>query len=860
MKDKKHGVIPKGRIDADPAKVSPEAIPLATQLHRHGGASAIAVVVFGLEALLLLAPLFFSSLARPFALWDYMTGFPLYMPHDVRQFWSLFQNYWHNLVALHTGVLRPTYSLVLNVQFLLFGGEFWIFYIVKWAAKLASIYFVDRMLRQVGGTKWSRLAIASLLLFHPASFELMMTSADGWVAFFGLLAICVTAGFNRNRKAPMDIASMSGHQFAIVFVLWFLALGTKEVGLALAIAWLVIAHLDSAFSRRFFVRSSFCYASLAWFLFRLRDAAQSRRANFSGGTTPRIRLRVLAEQLSNLTPPSVHGWMTWLMAALLILTIWAVVRTRNRTARSLFAVHAVWAVLTLGLISTTDAAMPRYVVPVIFALALPIGIGMSAIPRQFGSVWVAFALVFPAVTAGDLYRQALAYQQLFYETSDVITAAQNQAEAGYQICLTGQDSDIPLENQGSLRLFFEQFGPQWYGQERRSVVTDIHNSGVPRRGCALIARYNLAALLSAGIPGLTPPMIRTAYEFERTGYGVLETQAARLSRVSASLGRAEFTTYDIGAPVVSSTPSYRLYVIDPRCDPSGDSQKLVAQFSNPSRNILRKDGLEPGKTYSYTAGSREAVKWQIRLDSLAGRAQVFFGGAYNLLRGAAIYGISDESGNDLWAVSLVHDRQWHSLPTTPALTFLDGHQYFLFAFAQDSEGLDLAFRDVRMREEPGFSSVQECQTRRNPAEIPAMQFSNQIRGPESTESMLQGKVYSYRTRAGEPVKWSLRIPPQEGRSLLFYTGQYRLTRGTAIFGISDPVGNDLWAAELRDDNQWHDMPAAPPLDYRKSQSYVLFVFTNALKDTEFAVRDVQIGSAIRVKVQRGTRRFGAMAW
>jgi hypothetical protein len=820
----------------------------------------VAFWVFALEAIFLLTPLFLASLARPFALWDYMTGLALYMPSDPLHFRSLFENYRHNLLASGTSVSRPTYALVLNLQYLLFGGEFWIFYLVKWAAKLATIYLVDGMLAGVQASRWSRLAIASVLLFHPNSFELMLTSADGWVAFFGVFAIAATVMCNRSRSAPMDIGSMPARQYAVVLLLWFLALGTKEAGMALAIAWLVMAHIDSRLDRRFFLRVSFCYAAVVWFAFRLLAASKERRANFTAGESPSVRLSVLRGHLEYMVPGSLYGWIGVVAVILAALTIWTFLRSRNRLLRSLMAVNAIWGILTLLLVSTTNSPAPRYVIPVIYAMAVPFGLAMSHAPRRLGGLWAAVALLFPLAMSGDLYRQALAYQQLLYETSDVIAAAQNHAAAGRAICLTGDDQDIPLENQFSLRLFFERFGPQWYRQPAYSVAGSIHNTGVPRRGCALIARYDLSELLASGIRGLSPAMIQDAYEFSRTGYGILEALTAKLAPVSRVFGRGSFTLYDVGAPVVTPTPAMRVYLLDPRCGSFETPQNLIAQFSNPAQSVLRKEAMEPGKTYTYQSAAREAVKWQIHIETGSGLTQVFYGGDYRLTRGSALFGISDETGRDLWAVALAGGEDWRPLPTAPALDFPPGHQYFLFAFSQDPQGLMLSFRDVRLREEPGFIRAAACPDLRTQPLTAAATFSNPVAGVQSATQLAPGKTYSYTARAGEPVKWQIAAPPQDGRALLFYGGQYRLTRGSANFGITDRRGNDLWAAVLKSDDTWHDLPVAPPLAYRPTESYFFFVFSNGASDTEFAIRDLQTGPAIRTKVGHGVRRFGALGW
>ncbi|MBL8173227.1 MAG: hypothetical protein JNK48_01070, partial [Bryobacterales bacterium] len=120
-----------------------------------------------------LLPALLASIVRPFALWDYLTSADLL--HFGRPIaWSaLLSNLWHHLLV-NTYIVRPTVSLLYDLQTLLFGGEFWLWYVVKWAAFVACVLAVTTLLERLGCGWWARAAVASLLLFHPARFTLML--------------------------------------------------------------------------------------------------------------------------------------------------------------------------------------------------------------------------------------------------------------------------------------------------------------------------------------------------------------------------------------------------------------------------------------------------------------------------------------------------------------------------------------------------------------------------------------------------------------------------------------------------------------------------------------------------------------
>ena len=98
------------------------------------------------ECILLLTPLILASLARPFGTWDYFTAPDLYLPYGTTGFLNAVRNYAHNVLK-PTATVRPTYAMIINLQYLILGGEFWLWYLVKWALKFACIAGVDTLLR-----------------------------------------------------------------------------------------------------------------------------------------------------------------------------------------------------------------------------------------------------------------------------------------------------------------------------------------------------------------------------------------------------------------------------------------------------------------------------------------------------------------------------------------------------------------------------------------------------------------------------------------------------------------------------------------------------------------------------------------
>jgi hypothetical protein len=348
----------------------------------------------------------------------------------------------------------------------------------------------------------------------------------------------------------------------------------------------------------------------------------------------------------------------------------------------------------------------RYTLPVVFALAVAFGFGLSVLTDdRFNTFKIAFAVGFPLLTAGDLYRQALACQQYSYEFSDAINFAREKSAEGYDICLTGDDRDIPLENQNSLRYFFLRDAERYYRQPPSGMYSFLVKQGVPPGRCVLIARWSEPELLAAGIPGLTRPMIRRTYQIARGGYGVLESMSLRWNWVSGILGSLDRTTYDLGSTTVSPDSAFRLYLIDPSCA-GGDCEQTGSRPGATIRHTIygtaerSEKRISPDQEYSYTIRAGRGGKVEIPLGELQGAAAVSCEGQYRLTGGRAAFGVGDSQGRDVWNIVLEPDPKWRPLPVPPSRTYPAGKRYFLFFFFQGDSAAQLSLRSVKPAQAP----------------------------------------------------------------------------------------------------------------------------------------------------------------
>jgi hypothetical protein len=666
---------------------------------RSGLGGAVLAGLFFTECIVLLLPLFAAAMARPFGLWDHLTAPDIYHPHGIFGLRSVLWNYWSNLV--HPALtVRPTFALISNLQYSVLGGEFWLWYIVKWLAKLACIAGVDRVLREFGVHRFPRMATVSLLLFHPVSFELMLFSTDGWLVFFCLASVLLTIKLSPPDRLA-DLSGLKPPAWILLFAAWFLAAGTKEAGVVFALCWLALAHFNSKFTRRSILIALPFYLGIAWMAWQLAVTSSQRFAPADG---VHLRWTSLIHHVAFLALPIRSHLFTAFFVIAGGFSLIAAARWRDRWRIGLLALMSAWGIGTL-LFCSMVAPAPRYMVPVLFALAVPFGVGLDALVR--GRKWIAalFAFAFPVLVAGNQYRQALGYQQYFYEASDMLAFAEWKAADGYGFCLTGDDADIPLENQTAIRYYFERYGPQLYGLEKRLTYPATGKQGVPAGPCVLLCRYAPAALLEAGIPGLTADVIRGAYVVRRGGYGIIEKAAAAFAHVDSLTGAGTYATYDAGAPFARNEPEFHAYLIDRRCAGGGcedDGPGTVARIICSAGCKDHEQSLLPGRTYSYESKPGQVLRLEIPLPATEG---LNLAGSYLVAKGGVSLAVAGPDGSDLWSAPL-QPGSWHELPTLPNLNG-KSDQHLVFS-TTGSKGSELSLRNftlkagLRVKQLPGF--------------------------------------------------------------------------------------------------------------------------------------------------------------
>ncbi|MBL8218086.1 MAG: hypothetical protein JNL62_02595 [Bryobacterales bacterium] len=491
-----------------------------------------------------LAPLLLASVYRPIALWDYLTSPDLLHFGRPITWLTLIPNTFFHLLN-NTFIVRPTVSVLYDLQTLVFGGEFWLWYCVKWCAFLASVYLVTAILRHLGCDWYTQAAIAALLLFHPARFTLMLHAPDGWLAL-GMCAQLVLLG-----RYGFEVRAMPFSARLLWLLLALFTVGAKEAGYVfqMLLAAFLLVRCPAAWLR--LVPHA---ALIAFWTWRLKAA--SGRAQGFVFTDFVERLRLHAEMSFPATPLRIFELALAALAAWSLLIAW-----RKRTELSgqliLFCWLAAGAMLVF--VSIPNLTALRYVIPMVYLAAVPLGIALQHIRRHRVALAGVFIVVFPIVMAGHIYRQELGYQDQFYPTSELLRRLEMKARQGYSLVISEGANDIAAEPLTSVEYFFSTYGPHWYGQSAPRKLHRAKQQGWPAQAFVMASYFGPDHVVAE--TGIDIRRIERVEVFYGADLGTLQKLTGRYQYIDRLLHRTQHYHNDTGAPEPTSKPRFYLYTV-----------------------------------------------------------------------------------------------------------------------------------------------------------------------------------------------------------------------------------------------------------------------------------------------------------
>ena len=576
-----------------------------------------------------------------------------------QQFSDLPRAYLHNWF-IGGYVLRTTTALLYNFQHLAFGGEFWVLSVIKLLGKALCLVLYDRLLRRLGFTPLTRLAVFTFLLFHPALSDLMRLGDDNWLGLMIVVVLTVLVSWRRGNADIGDLSGFSRSRYLGLVIIGIITLGVKEVSIVFLLMLTLLLTIKSGRGALPRVLPFYCLVGFeAWRLYSIN----SIRPNRPGESR---LVSVLWGHLRYLLTTSPLYIVAIILVLLLACAAFTVLRSDRRDLNTLCALALVSAFGMLVFTSNVEIAATRYVVSSVYLLAIPLAIGLDQTTRRLHWAKAAFVLLFPLFSAGNLYSQSLAFNQLSDEYSDVIGLLERKVADGYTLVLTGKKGDIPGENQGAVALYFEKYARAYYQSAAATAVTFLGEDQPPDTPCVVLTvQPTLAAFVS--LTGIDPGRVQEIQAFRRERYGSMEKLASFYSAVNRKIGNDHWPYYDHGGPVVSYDPIYYVYTLSAKSAAPRKEEELAGSFqyiNYTRRSPMIQKEWKYGAAYQFSTADKETAKLMLPLGN-SGRQR--YTGNVRVRQGKVVFGVTDSSGRDLWNVLLPNGNAWTRFPEIPAL-------------------------------------------------------------------------------------------------------------------------------------------------------------------------------------------------
>lgn len=516
---------------------------------------------------------FFLSLALPFAYWDWLLT-PYYQLRGQAHLWSQLPANILFAFLYDPIQFRPVTAILTNLQYLILGGEFWIWYIIKWIVFAASIYLIFTLVRIFTRSKWAAFVAGIYFALHPMPFVLDVISQDAYVVLFAAASLCWIGSRTSLPDFRTLLTTTTNRDFSVFLGLAAAAVFSKEIGIsylaALLAFFVVTGDIDA--NARPLSRYGFLVALMGFALFRITHVHHPTAhidQLISGNVTAFLSGLVEPGQRTCgfLLPTSPKSLLLY-AAGSIILCGGVVALTRRRDLMPLLT-FAVIGLLGSVFIIASAYPCPKYMpVPVMF-FAILLGGTTAALESLFTRsahvLATGFAILMVLSSPAKIYSQWQGMMQSLYEMSDIINFMERKAQEGYALRGTGggiigSPSEMPWEKIATFQEFFRVSSARWYGYGAPIPFSTLQESGTPpdRRFVLLTslspAQIDSGALASVGVPNLSG--LSGVFVFERDRYGTFEAVTGLLKKMDRTLGE------DLRDPIDCQPPQPSRFAYD----------------------------------------------------------------------------------------------------------------------------------------------------------------------------------------------------------------------------------------------------------------------------------------------------------
>ncbi|MGD2180259.1 hypothetical protein [Lusitaniella coriacea] len=560
--------------------------------------------IFG--AFLLSFP-FLLSQNLPFAYWDWLMV-PYYQlqgdavtPSKVPQnlFFSLF---------LDEVQFRPLAAFLTNLQYIILKGEFWAWYLIRWAIFGLTIYLIYKIIIEITKSEKAALLSAVFFMLHPMPLVKDVLSQDAYVVIFASLTIFYLVSSTGENKFNID--NFNKVQYSIFLFLFALTSFSKEIALAftLPLTVLILFNNRKNFSFISIAKTSPFLTILGFSIFRILGVNHPTSRLNESNTLDFNAIRWGINRIFDiLFPNSPFFILSAIILAILVFgLILCIIRGKYL---AFFFLYGITLCLSLAIIVLTYPC-PKYLPTPVLCLSLLIGFASAELFKQFYKssiiLIILFCLIYPAFTLPNIYSQWFAMQQSLYEMSDIIQFMYQKNTEGYALALTGltKGEDIPWEKGATFSEFFKNASNHLYKHKNTEFFV-FSQDGIPPRPFVLLTGFlpdeiGKGKLAEFGIDSLAG--FTSAYEFERNHFGVFAKVTESLKKFEQFIGNTHLPTIDCASPMPSTfgndivnpdfsegnrltSGSHLLYLVDPAKFDLPASSELEITLLIPNRKF-----------------------------------------------------------------------------------------------------------------------------------------------------------------------------------------------------------------------------------------------------------------------------------
>ena len=292
----------------------------------------------------------------------------------------------------------------------------------------------------------------------------------------GLLATGITVttffalseGVSRGSKGIQILAGIAG------CLLYMLILGTKEVGIVWGL-WLIalLGYLIWTGTRRSVRTVTLFLSAIPVATFWAERVWESKTARI--GETPALGriIPVYLEELEYLTPFNKELALLMIIgsaAGAAWLALWPPGNSSRIRQGAWFALASIAGGLALLLATCiTGRGAARYAIPSAYMVIFGAGLVAAWTVERYRALAAGCIVLLAGLcSTGNIIRQTLSYHQMFYEFRDAIAYLDQRGKKG--VTLAYDSPALPPEEATNLRLYFEKYGPLYYGTEPRTIV------------------------------------------------------------------------------------------------------------------------------------------------------------------------------------------------------------------------------------------------------------------------------------------------------------------------------------------------------------------------------------------------------